>query len=329
MRAAWYERTGPAREVIVVGEMPTPSPGPGEVLVRLATSGVNPSDWKARGGSRPMLAPRIIPHSDGAGTIEAVGDGVDAARIGGRVWIWNGQWQRALGTAADYIALPAAQAVPLPAGTSFQEGACLGIPALTAWRAVQVDGGVAGQRVLVAGGAGAVGHYAIQMAKLMGAAQVIATVSSPGKAAHAKAAGADAVIDYKTQDVAAAVKELTGGQGVDRVVEVDLAANAALLPQIVARGGLCTCYGSGKPEMALPFFPLILSGVAIRFFIVYDLPAEARAEGLATLTRWMEAGALRHAIGAVMPLEDCAEAHDLVARGEVMGNVVLDCASSL
>ena len=323
MHAAWYERTGPARDVLVVGEMPTPVPGPGEVLVRLATSGVNPSDWKARAGSRPMLAPRIIPHSDGAGTIEAVGDGVEAGRIGERVWVWNGQWQRPLGTAAEFIVLPAAQAVRLPAATSFEAGACLGIPALTAWRAVQVDGGVAGQRVLVAGGAGAVGHYAIQMAKLLGAAQVIATVSSGAKAAHALSAGADAVIDYKAEDVVARVKELTAGHGVDRVVEVDLAANAALLPQIVAKDGLCACYGSGKAEMALPFFPLILSGVAIRFFIVYALPQKARDEGLAQMTRWLEAGALRHAIGAVLPLSAIAEAHERVERGDVLGNVVL------
>ena len=323
MHAAWYERTGPARAVLVVGGMPTPSPGPGEVLVRLATSGVNPSDWKARGGSRPMLAPRIIPHSDGAGMIEAVGEGVEASRIGERVWVWNGQWQRALGTAAEYIALPAAQAVRLPAGTSFEAGACLGIPALTAWRAVQVDGGVAGQRVLVAGGAGAVGHYAIQMAKLLGAAQVIATVSSGAKAAHALSAGADAVIDYKADDVVARVKDLTNGHGVDRVVEVDLAANAALLPQIVAKDGLCVCYGSGKAEMSLPFFPLILSGVAIRFFIVYALPPKARVDGLAQVTRWLEAGALRHAIGAVLPLSAIAEAHERVERGDVLGNVVL------
>nr|MCU0946075.1 NADPH:quinone reductase [Rubritepida sp.] len=188
MKAVWYERTGPAREVLVYGEMPTPNPRPGEVLVRLAASGVNPSDWKARGGSRPMIAPRVIPHSDGAGVIEAAGPGVDPARIGQRVWIWNGQWKRPFGTAAQYIALPATQAVPLPAGTSFEAGACLGIPALTALHAVRTDGGVAGQSVLVAGGAGAVGHYAIQFARLLGARQVIATVSSPQKAQHAMAA---------------------------------------------------------------------------------------------------------------------------------------------
>ena len=325
MRAAWYERNGPARDVLVVGEMPTPTPGPGEVLVRLATSGVNPSDWKTRSGSRPMVAPRVIPHSDGAGVIEAVGEGADPARVGERVWIWNGQWMRAFGTAAEYIALPAAQAVRLPDHASFEAGACLGIPALTAWRAVQTDGGVAGQTVLVAGGAGAVGHYAIQMAKLLGAARVIATVSSAAKAAQASAAGADEVIDYRSEDVADRVCDLTGGRGVDRVVEVDLAANAALLPRIVARGGFCACYGSGKAEMALPFGPMILSGAAIRFFIVYELSPEARDAGVAQLNAWLEAGRLRHAIGEVMPLAGIVAAHEAVEAGAVTGNLVLAC----
>ncbi len=325
MRAAWYERNGPAREVLVVGEMATPSPGPGEVLVRLATSGVNPSDWKTRSGTRPMTAPRVIPHSDGAGTVEAVGEDVDRARIGERVWIWNGQWKRAFGTAAEHIALPAAQAVRLPDGTSFEAGACLGIPALTAWRAVQTDGGVAGQTVLVAGGAGAVGHYAIQMAKLLGAARVIATVSSAAKAAHARAAGADEVVDYRAENVAERVRDLTGGRGVDRVVEVDLAANAALLPQIVARDGFCACYGSGKADMTLSFGPMILSGAAIRFFIVYELSDRARAEGVAQVNAWLEAGKLQHAIGKVMPLADIVAAHEAVEAGSVIGNVVLAC----
>ena len=325
MRAAWYERNGPAREVLVVGEMPTPSPGPGEVLVRLAASGVNPSDWKTRAGSRPMVAPRVIPHSDGAGTIEAVGEGVDRARIGERVWIWNGQWKRPFGTAAEYIALPAAQAVRLPDGTSFEAGACLGIPALTAWRAVQTDGGVADQSVLVAGGAGAVGHYAVQMARLLGARQVIATVSSAAKAEHARQAGADAVINYRRESVPERVGELTGGRGVDRVVEVDLAANAALLPQVVAQDGFCACYGSGRAEMSLPFGPMILSGTAIRFFIVYELPHAARADGIAQLTSWLEAGRLRHAIGKVLPLAEVAAAQEAVEAGSVIGNVVLAC----
>lgn len=325
MRAAWYERNGPARDVLVLGDLPTPSPALGEVLVRIAATGVNPSDCKTRAGSRPMAAPRVIPHSDGAGVIEAVGEGVDRARVGERVWIWNGQWKRAFGTAASHIALPGAQAARLPGGTDFAAGACLGIPALTAWRAVQTDGGVGGQTVLVAGGAGAVGHYAIQMAKLLGAARVIATVSSPEKAARAREAGADEVIDYRMENVADVVRDLTAGRGVDRVVEVDLAANAALLPQIVARDGLCACYGSGKPEMSLAFGPMILSGAAIRFFIVYELSPAARAQGIAQLTAWLERGELSHAIGQVLPLDRIVAAHEAVEAGSVIGNVVLAC----
>lgn len=330
MKAIWYEANGAAHDVLVQGEMPTPEPGPGEVLVRVHASGVNPSDCKTRAGSRPMTAPRVIPHSDGAGVIAAVGAGVDAARVGQRVWLWNGQWKRPFGTAAEFIALPAAQAVPLPENTSFIEGACLGIPALTALRAVLVDGGVIGQSVLVAGGAGAVGHYAIQFAKLLGARQVIATVSSPAKAAHARAAGADAVVDYRAEDVAARVRALTDGRGVapgvDRVIEVDLAANAGLLPRIIRQDGICVTYGSGAAEMVLGFGPMILSGAAIRFFIVYELSAEARAECEAVLDKLLRAGKLQHAIAATLPLSECAAAHDLVMNGSAMGNVVLTLA---
>src|SRR5918993_3703342 len=181
MRAAWYERTGPAHEVLQVGEMPDPEPGPGEIRVRIHASGVNPSDWKTRSGSRPMAGPRVIPYSDGAGVIDRVGPSVPEGRLGERVWVWNAQWKRPFGTAAEFTVLPAEQAVRLPETTSFDEGACLGIPALTAHRAVTIDGPVEGQTVLVAGGAGAVGHYAIQFARLLGAATVIATVSSPEK----------------------------------------------------------------------------------------------------------------------------------------------------
>jgi len=323
MQTIWYESNGAARDVLVHGEMPTPQPEPGEVLVRLRTSGVNPSDWKTRAGSRPMASPRVIPHSDGAGVISAVGAGVDAARVGERVWVWNGQWKRPFGTAAEFIALPQAQAVKLPDSVSFEEGACFGIPALTALRAVLTDGGVAGQSVLVAGGAGAVGHYAIQFAKRLGAEQVITTASSPAKAAHALAAGADACINYRTEDVATRVKELTGGLGVDRVIEVDLAANAALLPRIVKQDGLCVTYGSGAAEMVLAFGPMIMSGAAIRFFIVYELGAAARVECQAVLARMLAQGGLIHAIAATLPLSECAAAHELVQGGTAMGNVVL------
>ena len=329
MRAAWYERNGPARDVLEVGEIETPEPGPGEVLVRIRASGVNPSDWKTRAGSRPMAGPRVIPHSDGAGEIEAVGPGVPEDRRGERVWIWNGQWKRPFGTAAEYIVVPAEQAVRLPDGTSFEAGACLGIPALTAHRAVTIDQAPSGQIVLVSGGAGAVGHYAIQFAKILGAAQVIATVSSAEKAEHARAAGADAVIDYRRESdadresVADRVKELTGGHGADRVVEVDIAGNARLLPRIVARDGLCVAYGSNAPEACFEFGPMILSGAAVRFFIVYELSPAARRQGIADLTTWMEENRIRHRIAAEYPLERIAEAHEAVEQGRAIGNVVV------
>ncbi len=323
MRAAWYERNGAARDVLVVGEWPAAPPGPGEVRVALETSGVNPSDVKTRAGSRPMIAPKIVPHSDGAGVIERVGAGVPASRIGERVWIWNGQWKRPRGTAAEMITLPADQAVPLPANVSFEAGACIGIPALTAYRALATDGGVAGQTVLVAGGAGAVGHYAIQMAKLMGASKVITTVSSPAKAAHATAAGADAAIDYKSENVADRVKSLTAGKGVDRIVEVDIAGNAALYPQIIAPDGLVAAYGTNSPKFELAFSPLIVSGVAIRFFIVYELSPAAREDAIVHVSRWLAENALQHAVAATYPLERIVEAHEAVERSAHIGNVVV------
>ncbi|MBD0270639.1 MAG: NADPH:quinone reductase [Acetobacteraceae bacterium] len=326
MKAVWYERLG-GPEVLTYGELPTPKPAPGEVLVRLATSGVNPSDWKSRSGTtgRPMGFPRVVPHSDGAGTVEAVGEGVDKARIGERVWIWNGQWKRAFGTAAERIAVPSAQAVRLPENTGFDEGACLGIPALTALHAVLTDGGVSGQRVLVAGGAGSVGHYAVQFARLLGAAQVLATVSSEEKAAHAMSAGADAAIDYKRQDVAERVAALTGGRGVDRVVEVDIAGNDAVLPALLAPGGLVAVYGSNAAVAQIAFGPAILKGIAFRFFIVYELDAAQRATALGALNGWLERGLLRHAVAARVPLAECARAQQAVQEGKHIGNVVLDC----
>lgn len=324
MRAAYYERTGPASEVLNVGTVETPEPGAGDVRVRIHVSGVNPSDVKTRGGTtgRPLGAPRIIPHSDGGGVIDKVGAGVLASRVGERVWIWNGQWQRAFGTAAEYIVVPSAQAVRLPDGTDFAAAACLGIPALTAWQAVAMDGGVSGQTVLVQGGAGAVGHYAIQFAKLQGAT-VIATVSSAEKAVHARIAGADATIDYRSEDVAARVRDLTGGRLADRVVEVDIAANGAKLPELLRPGGIVAVYGSGGPPV-VPFGPSILKNITYRFFIVYNQPPEVRAAGLTAVANLLAQGRLVHAIGARFPLDRIVAAHEAVEQGKVMGNVVVD-----
>lgn len=325
MRAAFYERPGPADEVLVLGDLADPVPGPGEVKVALQWSGVNPSDVKGRAGSRGPTLPsaRIVPHSDGMGVIEAAGAGVDPARIGQRVWLWNAAWGRPFGTAAQAITLPAAQAVPLPDGTSGEAGACLGIPALTALHAVLTDGGIEGQRVLVAGGAGAVGHYAVQFARLLGARQVIATVSSAEKAAIARAAGADLAIDYKTDNVPERVREATGGQGVDRIVEVDIAANAATNLQALRPDGLIVVYGSGQREVTLPFFPLISGNVGLRFFIVYHLSLADRHRAITTLDGLLRRGLLQHAIALRLPLDRIAEAHRAVESGRTVGNVVL------
>ncbi|MBL8709808.1 MAG: NADPH:quinone reductase [Rhodospirillaceae bacterium] len=328
MRAAFYEKLGAARDVLHVTEMPDPIPGPGEVRVRVHASGVNPSDVKMRlgTGSAANEYPRIIPHSDGAGIVDAVGAGVPAARIGERVWLWNARWKRAFGTAADFVALPAEQAVPLPDNIDFATGACLGIPALTAWQAVETDGGVAGgEWVLVAGGAGSVGHYAIQMARARGA-RVIATVSSPAKAAHAAAAGAEIVIDRRAEDVVATVKSATGGKGVARVIEVDFAGNVAWLPQVVADYGLVVVYGSSKREAEVSFAASILGNVGYRFFIVYNQPPALRRRALAALTDMLRAGGLQHSIAATFPLAEIAVAHETVEAGRQIGNVVVEIA---
>ncbi len=321
MQAAWWERNGPAREVLQLGEMPTPQPAPGEVLVRVMTSGVNPSDVKSRIGRAPAF-PRTIPHSDGAGVIAAVGQGVDPVRAGERVWLWNGQWQRAHGTAAEFIALPAAQAVPLPANTSFEAGACLGIPALTALHGLLTDGGIAGQAVLVQGGAGAVGHYAIQFARLLGARRIIATVSSAAKAEHARAAGADLVLNYREDDVAARIRAVEP-EGVERIIEVDVAGNAALDAAVLAHGGMIAVYGSNKPGAELAFMPNIARGIGWRFYIVYNLTAAERTRAVATLNAWMEAGLVHHAVAETLPLSRIAEAHEAVEQGRLIGNLVL------
>lgn len=325
MRAVAYARTGPARDVLKLVQRPRPEPGPGEVRVRLAWSGVNPSDVKSRAGTRSNVLPfpQVVPHSDGAGVIDAVGEGVPAERLGEAVWIWNGAWNRADGTAAEWIVVPSAQAPRLPAGVPLEVGACLGIPALTAAHAVAVDGGVAGQRVLVAGGAGAVGHYAVQMARLLGARQVIATVSSESKAELARAAGADVVIDYRREDVLERIQQITEGAGVDRIIEVDVAANLAQDLAAIAQGGLVVVYGSGAGEIAVPFVPAILKHARLSFFVVYNLTEADRTAAIGQVHAWLAAGALQHNIALRLPLECVAQAHEAVESGGVTGNVVL------
>lgn len=326
MQAAYYEANGSARDVLRVGEIETPQAGPGEVRVKLAASGVNPSDVKSRAGSRKIAWPQLIPHSDGAGHIDQVGDGVPAARLGERVWLWNGQWQRPFGTAADYIALPANQAVPLPDTVSFAEGACLGIPAMTAYRAVALAGAgkstLLGMTLLVSGGAGAVGQYVIQFAKRNGAT-VLTTISSPDKATVALEAGADHVIDYKREDVGGRVMALTAKRGVDAVIEMDIAANGKLLPGVLRPKGSAIIYGTGGAEATIPAGFCLVNSIKLQFFLVYELDAAERA---ATIAGINDALVQRHLINRVATptyaLEDIVAAHEAVEHGTI-GNVVV------
>ena len=323
MRAAFYMKQGPAREVLQVGEQPTPEPGPGEVRVHLSTSGANPSDWKSRSGrTAPMSTPLIIPHSDGAGDIDRVGAGV-ADRVGERVWIWNGQWRRSHGTAAEYIVLPSVQAVPLPTNIGYAEGACFGIPALTALQAVRLAELSPVSTVMIVGGAGSVGHYAIQFAKMRGA-RIITTVSGPEKAAHARQAGADEVINYRTENLSQRVKTLTDGRGVDALIELDLSTNGKDYPNILRPHATVVVYGMSSNEATLPTLWLMRNSITLRLFLVYDLSAADREASLTELSALLQSNRLIHTVGRRLPLGEIALAHELSERGEIVGNIVLD-----
>lgn len=323
MKAAWYTKNGEAKDVLSVGEQPTPKPAPGEVLVRLQASGVNPSDVKSRRGRPLTMGPLVIPHSDGAGVIEAVGEGVPGSRVGERVWTWNGQWQRPLGTAAEYIALPTAQAVQLPATVDVVTASCFGIPALTAIHAVRLAEADGAKSVLVTGAASAVGHYATQIAAGKGM-QVIGTASR-ARADVAREAGAAHVIDYKSEDVAARVVELTGGKGVDAIIDMDLSSTAPLLAKgVLAPHGTLVCYGSNAMgDVPLPFRDLLFRGLTLRFFVVYELQAAARYAAIAELGVLLQQGRLKTKIAARYPLDEIVAAHEAVEKG-AFGNVVLE-----
>ncbi|MEM8704260.1 MAG: NADPH:quinone reductase [Pseudomonadota bacterium] len=327
MRAITYGRFGPAADVLTLEDLPVPAIGAGEVLVRLHMSGVNPSDIRARAGGRPgVIEPpfaKIIPHSDGAGVIEAVGEGVPSSRVGERVWIWNGQWQRAFGTAAECIAVPAGQAVMLPDHVSFEEGAVLGIPGLTACHAVLGGGPVAGQTVLVSGGAGTVGRLAIQVAAASGA-RVLSTARGETAIATARAAGAEDVFDYTDEHLADRILETTGGRTIDRIVEVEFGKNVETNTRVISERGTIAAFGSAKDMTpVMPFYPLMFKAVTIDLVLVYILSDAERRATLANLTDLLNRNALSFQISDILPLEDCAAAHDMIAGGHRAGSVLL------
>jgi NADPH:quinone reductase len=322
--AARYDRTGSAAEVLRVEEVERPSPGPGEVLVRVTVSGVNPTDFKSRSGATgDVTFPFQVPNQDGAGVVEEVGDGVDPARVGERVWLFFAAWQRQWGTAAQYTVLPSAQAVPLPDGASDDLGASLGIPAMTAHRCLFADGPVEGRTVLVAGGAGAVGHAAIELARHAGAARVVATVSTEEKGRLAREAGADALVFYRADDAADQLRA-AAPDGVDRIVELSLSQNLELDLAGAAPHAVITSYANeGGADAQVPVRRLMVPNVTLRFVLVYTMPPEAIAAAVDGVGAAVRDGALTTLPLHPFPLESIAEAHDAVEAGAV-GKVLVD-----
>ena len=325
MKAAWYEQFGPAAEVLTVGELEDPQPGPGEVLVRLHTSSVNPSDVKKRAGSFPDLLDDgyVIPHSDGAGVIEAVGEGVSSDRVGDGVWVYQAQYGRRFGTAAERVVVGDERAPLLPEGVGDEVGACLGIAVMTAHRCVFADGPVEGQTILVTGGAGRVGHYAIQWAHQAGA-RVIATASNEEDDRACLAAGADAVVNHRGEDWSTEVLGANDGKPIDRVVEVEFGANLPEVLNLVRTGATIATYSSTQdPQPKLPFYRMMYMDLRIRLVIVYAMPEEAKQRAIADIDEASRAGWLQHRVAHVVGLDEIARAHELIENGGFRGCVVV------
>jgi NADPH2:quinone reductase len=325
MHAARFEKFGNATDVLQVGEFATPVAGPGEVLVRLHTSGVNPSDVKKRAGSVPDLLDGgpVIPNSDGAGIIEAVGDGVPENRVGERAWIYQAQFARRFGTAAEYVAIDSSRAPRLPDNTDFSAGACLGIPVMTAHRCVFADGSVEGQIILVTGGAGRVGHYAVQWASQAGAT-VIATASNASDAKACTDAGASTVVDHRDDNYAAAILDATGGAPVDRIVEVEFGGNLQASLEVLRTGGVIATYSSmQEPQPQLPFFRMMYQDLTLRFVIVYAMPESAKQFAVADIERALTAELLQHRIAQEFPLDEIVHSNELVEQSGTRGAVIL------
>ncbi len=326
MRAAFYRSYGNAREVLEVGTLPKPEPGPGEVSVRVAFSGVNPSDTNRRRGIRQRLENTlIVPHNDGSGIIESIGEGVDKARIGERVWLWNGQRDgRTMGTCSQYFTGPEKYAVPLPAIVSLEEGACLGVPAVTAYTSLFEEGPLDGSDVLVTGAAGAVGHYAAQMARLAGAGQVFGTVSGDAKGEHAAKTGIDHVLNYRRDNVAEHILRATGGKGVERISEVNFFENLPTIAEVAGSRCAVGVYGSGSmTEGSVDILPFIFRHVSLRFIQCNIVPKSLRDAGTRDINRWAASGSLIHTIGKIFDLNQIAEAHEAVEGRQVTGNVLV------
>ena len=326
MRATWFDRFGPASEVLIAGEQPTPEPAAGEVLVRLSTTGVNPSDVKKRAGASPGLLDEglVIPHSDGAGTIEAVGEGVPASRVGERVFVYQAQYGRRFGTAAEYVAVASERAPVLPDQASFAVGACIGIPIMTAHRCVLADGDVAGETVLVTGGAGRVGYYAIQWARRFGA-RVLATAGNASDADLCRGLGAEFVVNHREQGWGTAIVDYLDGVRVDRVIDVEFGANLPEVLSCIRTGGTVATYSSTVvPEPALPFRTMMFMDLTVRMVLVYAMPEPAKYAAIAHTQAALRAGELQHRIAEELPYDQMARSHELIEAGGCGGCVVVN-----
>jgi NADPH:quinone reductase-like Zn-dependent oxidoreductase len=325
MKAISFAEFGPANQVLKVSEWATPDPGPGEVLVKLRTTGVNPSDVKKRAGGFPNLLDNgaVIPHSDGAGVIEGVGSGVPTSRIGERVFVYQAQYARLHGTAADYVAIDSLRAPGLPDNTAFDVGACVGIPILTAHRCVFADGDVADQWVLVTGGAGRVGYYAIQWAQRAGA-RVIATASNETDALACREAGAEQIVNHREPGWGRQVVEQLGGSQIDRAIDVEFGANLPELLDCLRTGATIATYSSTVvPEPSLPFRTMMFMDLTVRMVIVYAMPEKAKAQAVADTQALLVEGGLRHRIAQTLPFAEMARAHEIIEEGSVRGCVVV------
>lgn len=326
MRAGWYERPGPANQVITIGEMDSPGPNPGEVLVRVHASGINPSDYKRRANTKSAMEfPRIIPHSDGSGMVAALGAGVKDLREGDRVWVYNAQWRRPLGTAAEFVSLPARQVRPLPGNLNFVEGACLGIPAMTGFRAVQLCGPLHGKAVYIPGATGRVGAYALQFAKLAGARVIVSTGGGPNPTEELKALGADIVLDRNKLDLESALLSAAGQSGVDAIIDVNLAGNIDLDERVIAENGAIVSFGAAsQPSLRISLSGRRARNVSFHFIFVYLLTpgqAESVCDGI---THAVSSSQIRHRIGRTFPLNQLACAHDFAEHTPTKGHVVIE-----
>ena len=324
MRAGWYESCGAAEEVFQISDVPNPVAKNEEILVRLHTSGINPSDYKRRANVKAGVEfPRVIPHSDGAGVVAALGTDTSGFKIGDRVWVFGAQWGRPFGTAAEFVSLPAAQVRPLPDEAGFEEGACLGIPAMTAYRSVFANGPVNGQTVYIPAALGRVGAYAVQLAK-WGGAHVIANASGPEKCAMARALGAYVCLDRLEGDLEGRLMTETRGRGVDRVIEIDFPGNLAINERIVADGGGIASYGAASaPQVSITLAPRRARNLSLQFVFVYSLRPDVIEETCAGVLRAQTAGALQHRIAGSFPLSELAKAHKFAETQSGTGHVIV------